>query len=303
MGEREVRVSITIGLQSLLQSLRWGTCLGWWAGCCLVVVFLFLFFVFCKFANWEICGYEWQYFSDEKELCLISHPIVFISPHISNWMWIPLWSYISKLYMFICSAFPYCSSLYRFLSHSSWNTFFFFFFLVALCPERHNVWMRQYTLGGSDWAEGWTRWPPDIPSNLNHSTILCLFWHDVMFYVFCIMFSNVHSTLMLSNRNWILAIIELLVNVFTSIFEVTMRPSRSDNKFRCTFVYLWFGIHTTLHSLFFNYWINTFIFRQFNFLVTHSCEKFLLLHLVIFRLCVICELGNICELIISPFPT
>lgn len=180
---------------------------------------------------------------------------------------------------------------------------YFFFLLLYVLKDTMSGWgPGQYTLGGSDWAEGWTRWPPDIPSNLNHSTILCLFWHDVMFYVFCIMFSNVHSTLILSNRNWILAIIELLVNVFTSIFEVTMRPSRSDNKIRCTFVYLWLGIHTTLHSLFFNYWINTFIFRQFNFLVTHSCEKFLLLHLVIFRLCVICELGNICELI-SPFPT
>lgn len=49
-----------------------------------------------------------------------------------------------------------------------------------------------------------------------------------------------------------------------------------------------------------------FIFYQFNCLVTLSSENFLLLYSVSFSfddpeyICVFCELGNICELIIYP---
>lgn len=126
------------------------------------------------------------------------------------------------------------------------------------------------------------------------------------FSVLCLLFSGVFSSfiLVIPNHIWLLTEAELWINVFTNIFKITLRSLRSNKKFRHTFLYLCLGIFSPLHTYFFTYWIMAFIFRQFNCLLTLSSENFLLLYLASFRfdgsayICVICELGNLCELII-----
>jgi len=58
------------------------------------------------------------------------------------------------------------------------------------------------------------------------------------------LFSDAFSTfiLVIPNHIWLLAVAELGVNVFASIFSVTVRSLGSNNKFRHTFLYLCSGI-------------------------------------------------------------
>ena len=46
---------------------------------------------------------------------------------------------------------------------------------VSLCGDIKKLpeWdLRQLAVGGPAWARAWTRWPPEVPSNLKHSVIL-----------------------------------------------------------------------------------------------------------------------------------